>query len=249
MNLFEEHSSHYDVLELTADATPQEIRSAYLRLKSAYSKDNIAHYTLFSRDETESVLQKIENAYIILSNPEKRRAYDQAQGLTQIGSTPLEIGHQAYSPNDFAAGGYGLNVNPTSTFDTTDPFASSPPFVGSPQNRPPLNPPRTSTTLQSDLSYSMGSQSEIDTLIAAEKEWSGAFLKRIRELKKMTLDDLSDYTRISRIYLHAIEEEDFKKLPAAVYVRGFLQQVGKRLKLPVEPLVQHYLERYKSNKS
>ena len=80
MNLNDENQSLYDSLELTPDATPQEIRSAYLRLKAAYGKDNIAHYTLFSREETDKMIQNIELAYLTLSNPEKRKNYDQSQG-------------------------------------------------------------------------------------------------------------------------------------------------------------------------
>ena len=265
MNLFEEHSSHYEVLELTPDATPQEIRSAYLRLKSAYGKDNIAHYTLFSREETESMLQKIESAYIILSNPEKRRAYDQAQGLSQVSGNafgPDAGGGMAFTPNDFAAGGYGLNTSGAS-FDSLDPIATA--GTGFPTSGTvhaththPVTPVpvHTSTTIGSHAPQQhrataaslppIAGVPDLESMIQNEQEWSGAFFRKVREAKRMTLEDLSDYTRISRIYLNAIEEEDFKKLPASVYVRGFLQQMAKRLKLPVDVAVSKYLERFKS---
>lgn len=239
MNLFEDHSSHYEVLELTPDATPQEIRSAYLRLKSAYSKDNVAHYTLFSRDETESMIQKIESAYLILSNPEKRRTYDQAQGLSVAGvSTGGDI-QSDFTPNDFASSGYGLNAG-ESSFEARSPF----------QSAAPINQTFAISALAphaASVSTSSGhALVDLEAMIQIETEWSGAFIRKVREAKHMTLEDLSDYTRISRIYLNAIEEENYKKLPAAVYVRGFLQQIAKRLKIPVDQFVQKYLERYKS---
>ena len=68
----------------------------------------------------------------------------------------------------------------------------------------------------------------------------------MREARRISLEDLSDYTRISRIYLQALEDDDYAKLPALVYVRGFLQQISRRLKLPVETVSNSYLARLKS---
>ena len=194
MHLNDDPSSLYDTLELTPDATPQEIRSAYLRLKAAYNKENIAHYTLFSRDETNSMLQRVEDSYLVLSNPEKRKTYDSSQGLTHQG--------KAY----------------------TTPM------------------PTYSSTVSSIDSHT----NDVDLLIETEQDWSGAAIKRIREAKKITIEDLADFTRISKMYLHAIEEEEYQKLPAAVYCRGFLQQVAKRLKLPTELMVNKYIARMKT---
>ena len=232
MHLNDEPLSLYDVLELTPDATPQEIRSAYLRLKSAYNKDNIAHYTLFSRDETEKMIQSIENAYVVLSNPEKRKSYDLSQN------------HSAAS-SDFT-----FNGSPNS-FGDPDPIpaqmagmmGSSSQLRAATLSGPAMNP---------NMGYSRGSASDdsgltdVDTLISAEQEWSGASIRRIREARRISLDDLCDYTRISKSYLGALEEEDYNRLPAVVYVRGFLQQIGKRLKLPVEVLSQKYISRMKT---
>lgn len=209
MHLNDDPLSLYDILELTPDATPQEIRSAYLRLKSAYSKDNIAHYTVFSREETEAMLQNIENAYLMLSNPEKRRAYDQGQGLAA-------------------------------------PQLQAPQNDGFSNNSPPLDSNNSAHLASLTQAPVQAEMTEMDILITQESCWSGAALKRVREAKRITLEDLSDYTRISRIYLHALEEEDFNRLPANVYVRGFLQQVSKRLKLPSELVSNQYLERLKT---
>jgi flagellar biosynthesis protein FlhG len=84
---------------------------------------------------------------------------------------------------------------------------------------------------------------DIDHVIRNEQMWSGPAIRRIREAKRISLEDLSDYTRISRSYLHALEEENYGKLPAVVYVRGFLQQVSRRLKLPHDLVSRQYLDR------
>lgn len=214
MQLNDDPISLYEVLELTPDATPQEIRSAYLRLKSSYNKDNIAHYTLFSREETEMMLNKIEEAYVMLSNPERRRAYDQSQG------------HSTSSHVDDAP-------KPVQTFSSNE--------------SPSFTQPTFNSVAASLLSGgSDHTQSDIDALIQNEQEWSGAAIRRVREAKRISLDDLSDYTRISKSYLQAMEDEDYNRLPAVVYVRGFLQQLAKRLKLPAEALTQKYVARMKA---
>ena len=223
MHLNDEPLSLYDVLELTPDATPQEIRSAYLRLKSSYSKDNIAHYTVFSREETEQMLQNIENSYLTLSNPERRKAYDHGQGHEQAPmgrSAPLPSTHDSSSSSSMLG----------QTFATTSSQASSTPSPINARYNPPVE----------------SSFTDLDLIVQSEADWSGAALRRVREAKRITLEDLSDYTRISRTYLQALEEEDFARLPAIVYVRGFLQQVGRRLKLPVETITTAYLLRLKN---
>ncbi len=221
MHLNDEPLSLYDVLELTPDATPQEIRSAYLRLKSSYGKENIAHYTLFTREETESMLQKIEGAYLTLSNPEKRRSYDQDNGQ---GAVHPDLGMAAY----------GISQT-SSSFDMTSETLSQHSAMSTPSPTAFAQAPAPTITLN-----------DVDSLIQNEQDWSGAAIRRIREARRITLDDLSDYTRISKAYIHALEEEDYNKLPAVVYIRGFLQQVGKRLKIPAEVLMQKYLLRLKS---
>jgi len=247
MHLNDEPLSLYDILELTPDATPQEIRSAYLRLKSAYGKDNIAHYSVFSREETEQMLQNVENAYMVLSNPEKRRSYDGNQGFRPPVPESNDFFGSSGSPSMNSAQLAGMTSfqspfvsNPTAqnSNDFSDPFAVAAPTPATPTFVPTPNP--TIQSLQSSLDSVMG---DIDQVIRNEQMWSGPAIRRIREAKRISLEDLSDYTRISRSYLHALEEENYAKLPAVVYVRGFLQQVSRRLKLPNDLVARQYLDR------
>jgi curved DNA-binding protein CbpA len=244
MHLNDDPLSLYDVLELTPDATPQEIRSAYLRLKSAYGKDNIAHYSVFSREETEQMLQAVENAYLILSNPEKRRAYDESQGF-RASSHPAHVFGQTSSmvADPFLQSTMGSSLGaPLSSSQLAGLTASLPSSGGMETPMQSVNP--TIQSLQSSLDSVMN---DIDMVIKNEQTWSGPAIRRIREAKRISLEDLSDYTRISRSYLHALEEENYQKLPATVYVRGFLQQVGRRLKLPIDLLSRQYLDRMRSS--
>ena len=75
-------------------------------------------------------------------------------------------------------------------------------------------------------------------------EWTGAKLRLIREMRHLSIEEISQHTKISKTYLKAIESEDFGKLPAPVYIRGFVSQISKFLKLPQEKVVTHYMSRY-----
>jgi curved DNA-binding protein CbpA len=214
-----ENSSYYDLLELTPGASPQEIRSAYLRLKAAYSKDSVALYSLIGKDEMEQIAKKVEEAYLILSQPDKKRAYDIAQGL---------ISPMAIDPIE--------EQQVTSSFQ---PATKVIPAVSGPTYAKNETPSVTASSAGKN-------EADIDRMCQDQKEWAGAFLKQVREARGITLDELSDFTRISRIYLKSIEDEEYGKLPAAVYLRGFLIQIAKRLKINQEVFVNQYLARFKS---
>ncbi|NDG84300.1 MAG: hypothetical protein EBX52_04585 [Proteobacteria bacterium] len=229
MHLNDDPQSLYDTLELTPDATPQEIRSAYLRLKSAYGRDNIAHYGVFSREETEQTLQSVENAYLVLSNPEKRRGYDEAQGFRPPSASSHASIQQGMAPADPFLQSAPASLSSSQLAGLTATMSSS---MNSSMTSAVVETPlqSVSPTIQALQSTLDSVMSDIDLVIKNEQNWSGPAIRRIREAKRITL-----------------EEENYQKLPATVYVRGFLQQVGRRLKLPVELLSKQYLDRMRSS--
>ena len=86
--------NYYEVLEVPVNATQQEVLEGYNRLKNAYSGDGLALYSLLSKEECSEVLNLVEEAYSILSEPSKRREYDDVRGLlpqnTRTSSSPRE---------------------------------------------------------------------------------------------------------------------------------------------------------------
>ena len=89
----------------------------------------------------------------------------------------------------------------------------------------------------------------IQEQIDQEFEWRGSFLRKVRELRRYSMDDIHDHTKISKMYLVAIEEENFDKLPAAVFVRGFILQISKVLRLPGDKVASAYLSRFNKKSS
>ena len=81
--------------------------------------------------------------------------------------------------------------------------------------------------------------------ITPDTEFSGALLRAVRESQGTGLKQISERTKVGINYLRCIEEDEFEKLPAAVYVRGFVTEFAKCLRLDPEQVSQSYLRRYK----
>ena len=69
----------------------------------------------------------------------------------------------------------------------------------------------------------------------------GRFIRAVRELRHLQLEDLATETRISQRYLHAIESNDFDSLPAGTFVRGYVKEVARALDVSDLGLVEGYM--------
>jgi cytoskeleton protein RodZ len=68
----------------------------------------------------------------------------------------------------------------------------------------------------------------------------GDHLKREREMRGVSLDEISAATRIATRFLTAIEEEQWDHLPGGVFNRGFVRAVARYLGLDEENIVAEY---------
>jgi cytoskeleton protein RodZ len=68
----------------------------------------------------------------------------------------------------------------------------------------------------------------------------GERLKRERELREVSMDELSKATRISNRFLQALENEDWEKLPGGVFGHGFVRSIARYLGLGEETLLAEY---------
>jgi len=78
--------------------------------------------------------------------------------------------------------------------------------------------------------------------------FDGIFLQKIRLYKNVSLKSLSDQTRISRFYLSAIETHDFDSLPAPVFLRGFVTQYARILRLQEKKVVDSFMKFFRETK-
>jgi len=68
----------------------------------------------------------------------------------------------------------------------------------------------------------------------------GVRLKRERELREVSLEEVSKATRISERFLEALENEDWERLPGGVFGHGFVRSIARYLGLSEESLLAEY---------
>lgn len=219
-----EAKNYYDTLEVPTDASQEDIHKGYARAKNAYSQDSLALYSLMTKEECDEVLNLIEEAYTILSEPGKRRQYDEVRGIKNH------------------------NLNNITSVDIQANFENSAEHQ--------LN--QSSPTKQNSMSKIVAKQrftleynidSNFEKEIEQTIDFTGEFLKKVRLYKNVDINRIADMTKVSKTYIINIEEEDFNKLPATVYVRGFVYQIAKCLKLNPELVANSFLYRLKTWRS
>jgi len=80
-------------------------------------------------------------------------------------------------------------------------------------------------------------------LVPEGAAWSGELLRRVRESRGLTLQQVAERTRITRHHLENIELDRFKALPAAVYLRGIIMSLARELRLDGQKVARSYLDR------
>ena len=77
-------------------------------------------------------------------------------------------------------------------------------------------------------------------------EFTGPLLRQVREAIGIELREIAEKSKIGMAYLVAMEGEVWHKLPAAVYVRGFLSEYARALGLDSDRVKHTYLARFRA---
>jgi cytoskeleton protein RodZ len=70
----------------------------------------------------------------------------------------------------------------------------------------------------------------------------GETLKRERELRQISLREISEATKINLRYLDALERNDFRHLPGGVFNKGFVRAYAQFIGIDPEAMAMAYLE-------
>jgi flagellar biosynthesis protein FlhG len=145
-----------------------------------YGPGSLATYSLLEPSDVEATRARIDEAYAVLVDPARRRAYDETIGLRAPGAVP-------YPP--------------------AEPAERAP---------EPLELPEVVT---------------------------GAALKRVREMRGISLRQIAIESKVGIRYFQYIEEDRFSHLPAPVYLRGFLSEYARVVGLDARQVVESYIAR------
>jgi curved DNA-binding protein CbpA len=223
-----DRKNYYEVLEVQPNATPAQIETAYIRARNAYTGDSVALYSLMTKDECDEILKQIEEAYSVIGFPEKRREYDRLRGFNQQGqsqptySEPVRSNPAEKNPDQVQYDDFGSNL---------------------------IEAKVSKITAQKKFGLEFDETQEMEQKIINCSEFTGQFMKEIREYKKVSIERMADMTRISKTHITALENDDTKKLPADVYTRGYIYQYAKVLKLNPELVAASYMLHFKKLKA
>lgn len=70
----------------------------------------------------------------------------------------------------------------------------------------------------------------------------GDKLRREREMRGVTLDEIAESTKIRRSHLEALEKEDFRDLPGGVFNKGFVRAYARYIGIDEDQAVADYAE-------
>lgn len=70
----------------------------------------------------------------------------------------------------------------------------------------------------------------------------GEFFKQVREIKGLTVEEVSSKTRIRSDFVKALEDGNFAKLPDQVFARGFVRSYARSLGLDEDDAIQRFIQ-------
>lgn len=343
--------SYYEILDVPPDAGDEQIRRAYRQARQTFQPDSMAIYSLYAPEESEAIAAKIDEAFQILTDRERRRRYDRyldfrrqgepvpdepdgfydrVRDLYRGGASQGLAGALSGFASRGAAAFAGADPGLRTRAEREAPAGRRPPVEAAPSGAAERRAPEPVVSAaaraifgEDDPLYNDGGEPlaaraeppspweareataeaarargaaqgeetprgedgearsgrggsvlsgwtresvarlrglahappeplalraispEVLRSLEEELGTSGAYLQRVRELRGIDLQTISERTKISLLYLKFIEEENFADLPAPIYLRGFLQQLARLLELPEQRLVDGYMARYR----
>lgn len=78
---------------------------------------------------------------------------------------------------------------------------------------------------------------EADVVVENSPASAGSLLRKAREAKGMSLDDVAGKLKLSRRQIEALEADNFAELPGLTFVRGFVRNYARVLDIDPDPIL------------
>jgi curved DNA-binding protein CbpA len=211
---------YYQVLEVSYDASSEQIQGAYEEAREIYSHDALVTGSILSDQERRRAFERVAEAYQTLIAEESRRLYDESIGIARPKRAPKTLAEPAFPSAEPAptADRAGSAERPEGAADSEEEG----------ERRPTPRPPEPRVC---------------PIQLGLTEEATGDFLRRARESLGLDLATISEETKIGRSVLEYIEGERLDRLPAPIYLRNFTLQIARCLGLDEEKVSRTYLAR------
>jgi hypothetical protein len=211
----------FQILDVHPGASRGEIERAYELARLAYGEESLAAYSLFSPREKHAMLDRIEHAY---------RTITRDEGIRDAAAPrALDLENGKGHPD-------GNGVDRALLQSRDNGFSG----MGAVDARPNGNaaPPRQ---------YAPLPQGRLDPPVDIPGPYDGPTLRKVRDARGLTLKVVSESTKISQLNLRLIESNDSARLPAPVYLRGYLHAYARCLRLDPAEVIAGYLAQVPAN--
>jgi curved DNA-binding protein CbpA len=198
----------YELLGIEFDASSFEINRAYKESYQLYHEDSLVSYSLFSREEREEILAKLDEAYSTLIDEKKRSQYDQSL----MGCGVLKEGTKSQNGRRTT----GL------TSDSEHPRSN------------------TILAIRDELKARVSSNTVIQEILTHDV-LRGKDLKTIREELGVSLEIVTEMTKIRKIFLCAIEEDEYEKAPSGTFLKSYVKAYAQSIGLDADSVASGYL--------
>lgn len=200
----------YELLGIEFDASSFEVNLAYKENYQLYHEDSLVSYSLFSREEREEILSKLDEAYSTLIDEKKRSRYDQS--LIECGI--LQEGMKSQN------GRRTIGLISDSKHSTNS----------------------TILAIRDELKAMVSSNAVIQEILTQDV-LRGKDLKRIRDELGVSLEIVTEMTKIRTIFLRAIEEDEHEKAPSGMFLKSYVKAYAQSIGLDADFVASRYLKR------
>lgn len=253
----------YEILDVAPDASRGAIAAAVQRARTLYGPGSLATYTLMTSEESAQLNRRIDDAEATLLDDRARARYDAELSGAAEPPRPIELrpgvragaarpgarlvddvdaGRLPPPPDEELRPGTGERWSaprPTAAPGGTPiPLSrEAPGATSAPAPLPPLAAPPPAPVIPAR------GMPTAPPPVPDATSWTGEVLRRLREARGISVDQLSARIKVTRHHIENIEADRFESLPAPVYLRGILLSLSRELRLDGQKVARSYLER------